>query len=398
MRRIPALVLILVSLVVLGACSDSDGGSSPTTGNTPDTPAAAPAGDAFYAPADDLADLDNGDVIWTEAIDAPDGVQAWKVLYRSESLAGEPIAVSGVIAAPAGAPPEGGRPVLTWAHGTTGTADSCAPSRVDDPISAVFAHQEAIDAGYVAVATDYEGLGTPGLHPYLVGESQGRGVLDIARAAQRIEETGAGDQVAIWGVSQGGHAALFAGAIAPEYAPELDVVGVVGAAPPGNLVALGAAASSPALAGFALMVAGGYEAAYGDVNLDMLLGADQLDRLEILEEECIGGVFDATNADPVQLQQPVLETEPWPQLLEDNSPVNQTYASPLLIMQGEDDAIVPKGLTDSLVSELCADGVDVEYDVYPATGHGQEIAQNFQTALDWIADRFAGEPAPNNCA
>jgi hypothetical protein len=146
------------------------------------------------------------------------------------------------------------------------------------------------------------------------------------------------------------------------------------------------------------MVAGGYEAAYGDVNLDMLLGADQLDRLEILEEECIGGVFDATNADPVQLQQPVLETEPWPQLLEDNSPVNQTYASPLLIMQGEDDAIVPKGLTDSLVSELCADGVDVEYDVYPATGHGQEIAQNFQTALDWIADRFAGEPAPNNCA
>jgi hypothetical protein len=148
--------------------------------------AEAPAGDAFYEPPADLDAFENGDVIWAEVLDAPDGVLAWKVLYRSESIGGDAIAVSGVVTAPDAPAPDGGRPVVTWAHGTTGTADQCAPSRGGEPIDSVFEYRAAVDAGYVAVATDYEGLGTPGLHPYLVGESQGRGVLDVVRAARAI--------------------------------------------------------------------------------------------------------------------------------------------------------------------------------------------------------------------
>ena len=70
--------------------------------------------------------------------------------------------------------------------------------------------------GYVVVATDYEGLGTPGTHPYLVGESEAHGVLDIVKAAQQIRETGANDKTFVWGQSQGGQAALFAGEIAAD--------------------------------------------------------------------------------------------------------------------------------------------------------------------------------------
>ena len=86
-------------------------------------------------------------------------------------------------------------------------------------------------AGYVVAATDYEGLGTPGVHPYLVGESEGRGVLDAARAAKALAATDAGDQVLVFGHSQGGQAALFAGELAASYAPELTVLGVAAAAP-----------------------------------------------------------------------------------------------------------------------------------------------------------------------
>ncbi|HEX5615700.1 MAG TPA: lipase family protein [Acidimicrobiia bacterium] len=400
MRRLIALLVLPV--LVLAACSDDDGGSDEAAATDATTTTVAevveaPAGDAFYEPPADLDGYENGDLIWAETLAAPDGVVAWKVLYRSESVAGDPVAVSGVVAAPDAPAPEGGRPVVTWAHGTTGTADECAPSRGGVPLDAVFEYQPVVDAGYVGVATDYEGLGTPELHPYLVGESQGRGVLDIVRAAQQIPETGAGDQVAIWGVSQGGHAALFAASIAPEYAPDLDVVGTVGAAPPGDLTALGAAASIPQLAGFALMVGGGYQAAYGDVNLDQIIGADNMDRLAILEEECTGGVFASTDAEPLALANPVLEVEPWADLLADNSPINQTYDTPLLILQGEDDAIVPKSLTDGLVEGLCTDGVDVEYRTYPDTGHGGEIGQNSTAALDWLTARLAGEPTAPTC-
>ena len=107
------------------------------------------------------------------------------MLYRSTSPTGAPIAVSGTVAVPKGNAPRGGWPVITWAHGTTGIADACAPSRAnvlggyDNPLL-----NRWLQAGYAVVRTDYEGLGTPGDHPYLIGVSEGRSVLDMVRAAR----------------------------------------------------------------------------------------------------------------------------------------------------------------------------------------------------------------------
>ena len=92
--------------------------------------------------------------------------------------------------------------------------------------------------GYVVVATDYPGLGTPGIHPYLIGISEARAVLDSVRAARALPNTGASNRFAVWGHSQGGHAALYTGELAASYAPELKLVGIAAAAPATYLVEL----------------------------------------------------------------------------------------------------------------------------------------------------------------
>ena len=78
--------------------------------------------------------------------------------------------------------------MISWAHGTSGISDNCTPSRnPGGAYTAYVAPQENawLKQGYAIASTDYEGLGTPGVHPYLVGRSEGRGVLDIARASRQ---------------------------------------------------------------------------------------------------------------------------------------------------------------------------------------------------------------------
>jgi dipeptidyl aminopeptidase/acylaminoacyl peptidase len=151
-------------------------------------------------------------------------------MYLSTNINGEAIAVTGLILIPNGTAPSGGWPIITWAHGTTGIADACAPSL--KPAEFVTMANGLLDAGYLVVATDYEGLGTPGRHPYIVGESEARGTLDIVRVAQNFPNANASKRYAIWGHSQGGHAAMFAGHIAKTYAPEIELVADVAGAPP----------------------------------------------------------------------------------------------------------------------------------------------------------------------
>ena len=95
-----------------------------------------------------------------------------------------------------------------------------------------------LENGYAIAATDYPGLGTPGPHPYLVGDSEARAVIDSVRAARSFPGLENSTRYAVWGHSQGGQAALFTGMIAKSYAPELQLVGVAAAAPATDLSAL----------------------------------------------------------------------------------------------------------------------------------------------------------------
>jgi dipeptidyl aminopeptidase/acylaminoacyl peptidase len=169
----------------------------------------------------------------------PGGGDAFRILYRSTGLNGEPIAVSGAIFIPPGPVPEHGRNVIAFAHPTSGVVEACAPSLMPDVSGMIWGLADMLAQGYVVVATDYPGLGVPGqIHPYLIGVSEGRAVLDSVRAARALPRSGASNHFAVWGHSQGGHAALYTGELAASYAPDLKLVGVAAAAPATYLIEL----------------------------------------------------------------------------------------------------------------------------------------------------------------
>lgn len=206
-----------------------------------DPPENAPEGDGFYTPPDPLPDGAIGDWIYVRRLNDPvvalDNGRNWLVLYLSEDAHGTPIAVSGIIALPKEPPAEGGYPLITWAHGTVGAANTCAPSRDHEGAEAHpmnrYPHtllNHFLDQGWAVAMTDYQGLGVDGpLHPYLLGASEAHGVLDMVHTTRRLFPDQISERYAIVGHSQGGQAALFAAHHAPGRTEGL--VGVAAIAP-----------------------------------------------------------------------------------------------------------------------------------------------------------------------
>lgn len=153
-----------------------------------------------------------------------------RITYKMLGVNGRLVNATGTLALPRGRAPRGGWPVFSWAHGTTGIADKCAPSHsnLDSGSNALL--NRIVPAGFVVARTDYEGLGSPGEHPYLNGSSEGRSVLDIVRAARKRYRS-IGGRLEIGGHSQGGHAALWAASLAKTYTPELRLGGTLASAP-----------------------------------------------------------------------------------------------------------------------------------------------------------------------
>lgn len=411
MRRRSFLATAIALPLLVAACSDDADDAappgSPTTASTTSTTAPVDPRHVEVAADDDLyAQVpepvpagEMGEVLAVQEVDPGDlpASRVLRVLYRSESIAGDPIAVSGVIAVPEGEAPEGGRDVLSWAHGTTGIADVCAPSL--DALDAVAHLTPFLDRGMVVAATDYEGLGTPGRHPYVAGESEGRGVLDIVRAAQDLgDDVGAGGRVVIWGHSQGGHAALFANEIAPTWAPELEIAGTVAGAPPSQLPLISAALQGGPFQHYILMTGAGWAEAYG-ADLSLVASQRALELLPAVDEVCAGGLADVFNEIPPEellLADPAT-VEPWASLLAENDPGQVVGASPVLIIHGEQDEQIPVVSSELLLQQMCSIGQVVQRWTYPDNMHAQVIGTSFPEMLEWIDARLAGEPAPNDC-
>src|SRR5689334_13281754 len=256
------------------------------------------------------------------------GATAFRILYRSTGLSGEPIAVSGAIFIPPGPAPAGGRDVIAWAHPTSGVVEACAPSLMPDLAGTIWGLSEMLARGYVVVATDYPGLGTPGIHPYLIGVSEGRAVLDSVRAARDMPDAGASNRFAVWGHSQGGHASLYTGELAASYAPDLKLVGVAAAAPATYLIELfDADNSSPAGKELTAM------ALYSWSELDhdpatSLVDTAAMPVFEQLAHDCIESVAEFAaieraekplNREPYLKADPT-EIEPWKSVMDRNTP------------------------------------------------------------------------------
>ena len=218
-------------------------------------------------------------------------------MYLSQTVAGAPTVVTGLVAVSADPPPFGGYPLLLYGHGTTGMADVCAPSVViDDPSSAAPYSAEfeslsnSTDDGWVVVATDYEGLGGPGSHPMLVGISEGRSMLDAGRAGRRqIPGVYIAAPTAIAGFSQGGHAALWAAQLAAEWTPEQQVIGTVVGAPASEPAALASwAAPQPDRSALSVGLVAGLATTYPEAqaNLGAVLTPAGLELVQAWESSC----------------------------------------------------------------------------------------------------------------
>ena len=429
-RRAFALALAATALITVGACSSDSsssgsstsgtGGPSGTTGTT--NPADNTPTQAFYEAPDPLPDGEPGDVIRSEPLPgAPSGSQAWKVLYLSTGFDGSPIAVSGVViaptstttsgstpgSAPSGTAVEAGRPILSWAHPTTGVVDDCAPSTLSEVFELIPGLATFLEAGYVVAATDYEGLGTAGVHPYLIGESEGRAVLDAARAARDLPEAGAGDQLLLWGHSQGGQASLFAGQMQPSYAADLTLVATAAAAPAGELqtllnddadtetgVALGAYSVNAFLELYGpdnpTMTAAQVVTPEGEAAIDQIVplcDIDQSDQIEAIATPLQGKFF---VDDPGSV-------EPWKTLLNENTPGQETIDSPVFIAQGDADTVVIPATTATLAQNYCTLGVNVTEKVYPGVTHELIGYESAPDVAAWMAEVLAGNPPAGTC-
>ena len=391
--RLGAGLVGMVALVVAIAGPGASGAPEPQL------PRQAPAGDAFYQPKS-LRSGRPGEVIWAAPIIAPAGSRGWKILYHSQAIDGHDIAVSGTVIVPTSKAPPGGRPVISWAHGTHGLADACAPSKALDIAYRIPGIKDFIKQGDIVVATDYEGLGTPGEHPYLVGESEARGVLDIVRAVRQMPGSSASTTTLVYGHSQGGQAALFAGQIAPSYAPELHLVGVTAVAPVADVTAMVPVATTvPVLLGYDVMTAVGFRAAYPNVDLSTVLGPDALNNLNVVDRRCSDDVVDYFAQFPPSqviahnpLDVPVLA-----QLLQQNTAGGVHVAVPQFIVQGDLDALVPKMVTDRYIARACSQGDQVLYRVYPGQDHITARDVSVPDVEAWLAARLAGQPAPSSC-
>ncbi|WP_103379924.1 alpha/beta hydrolase family protein [Pseudonocardia dioxanivorans] len=357
----------------------------------------------FYTLPDPIPPGAPGTLVRSERLgSAPAGAIAWRVLYHSRDVTGADLLTSGVVVAPAGPAPAGGRTVVSWGHPTTGTAQRCAPSVGDDPFDLVEGLSDLLRAGYVVAAADYPGMGAPGPASYLIGATAGDSVLDAARAARALPEAGASDRLLLWGHSQGGHAVLFAAQLAAAYAPELRLLGVATAAPATDLADLLRAdigdVSGVTIGAYAFAA---YSAAYG-VPLDTILTPAGAAATPAMARLCLIG----QNAQLHDIATPLVGhdlggdpglVQPWARLLAANTPGTTRLDVPLLVAQGGADTLVRPQVTTAFVARQCALGTHVTSLPLPGVDHGFVALDALPTLLPWLAAVERGTPPASTC-
>jgi alpha-beta hydrolase superfamily lysophospholipase len=363
--------------------------------------------DAFYTPPASVP-AEPGRLIRSRPVTTgvADGLQGWLMLYTTTDGDGRPAVSSGTVLAPgerSGEP----LPVVAVGHGTTGIMPWCAPSLTPEPFSdgASAALEQTVRAGRVAVMSDYVGLGTAGPHAYLVGPDAAHAVMDSVRAAQELDDLTVGDQVVAWGHSQGGHAVLWTAILAPDYAPELDLLGIAAFAPASDLHALADDLRSASIGKLvAAYIAGSWDEAYPELRVRSQLTPSYRGIVDGITQRCfMGRDVLAALAVASQLSREVFVPGaldgPIGQRLRENSP-DGPIRVPVLLAQGDADPLVLPAQQARFAAALCAEGVLLDSRVYPGLDHLTLIADESpltQDVVTWTQARFDGAPATASC-
>jgi pimeloyl-ACP methyl ester carboxylesterase len=398
-----AATLAAIVMVAAGCSSSNKTASASNKATSTTTLIPAPAGlPAFYSVPKPLPSTKAGDLLKTERVAAP-GVNGdvYRVMYVSTTVHGAPTPVTGFVVVPKGTPPAGGWPVVTWGHGTNGMADKCAPSlKPGDPEQAQLANL-LLANGWAVTASDYQGEGTPGLLPYIAGDSAARNVIDIVRAARQLPGGHVSANYIVWGHSEGGQTAMYGLKIGPTYGKDLQLKGVVAGAPPSQFNLIYVFLKGSPYRYYLLMAAGGLNTAYGDAEapLDQVLTRAGMKLLPLLDQYCAGDlaqrlgnvdIATVSKGDPFQ-------NDLWRKVLDANDPQQFTSPSPvpLLMIQGAADEQIPPVSTKILAEHLCTIGQNLERWIYPGQTHAGVIAPSANDMVRWMKDRFAGGANPD---
>jgi pimeloyl-ACP methyl ester carboxylesterase len=327
------------------------------------------------------------------------------MLYVSERPDGAPSVSGGMIFIPHSPMPEGGRPVVAWAHGTVGMGDACAPSRSVNPLGDTANWLEPMLAlGFVVVATDYTGLGTPGPEFYLVAEAEALDVVNSVRAARALPEADAGDRYVVWGHSQGGHSSLWVGHLSEQIAPELTLLGVAAAAPAAELTDIMAAQWDTIIGwGIGPEVVVSWPAANPALTPDQVLTFTGERTYERLADACTSNksvlvelALRKSAGQEFFARDPITNMV-WADYARKQTPPPMPASMPLFIAQGTADEIVLAWPNAALQERWCATGSDLTMLWMGGVGHMQAAIAAGPTVTEWVAQRFAGEPTSRNC-
>ncbi|GAA3197782.1 lipase family protein [Actinocorallia longicatena] len=318
--------------------------------------------------------------------------RAYQVKYWTKDVRGRAAVSTGAVFLPKGRAPRGGWPVVSWAHGTVGVGDSCAPTRAGRSARDIKYLRRWIAQGYAIVATDYQGLGTKGVHPYGDGRTEARNVIDMVRAGRRTTAALSRKWVVI-GQSQGGHAALFTASTAARYAPELDYRGAVATGAPSNieLIAPYAGPIVPDLGldglvtYFAYFLAG-LRASHPSLRVDRYLTPAGVKAVDAAERLCYDAMHERVSGLSIgamlarDLNVPAFSAAIRSAI---EVPLDG-YGAPFYVAHGVLDTDVPLPLTYKLVADLRARHRPVTFKAYPGADHSANMFASLPDTLPFV--------------
>lgn len=361
----------------------------------------------------------------------PLSTDAQRIMYTSVGSRDQPVAVTGTYLQPRTPwTGPGSRPLAVVAPGTQGQGDHCAPSKTfqnlatvrTDPPGVGFGYEifqayALLARGYAVAMTDYEGLGTPGLHSYVNRESQARAVLDLARAASSVPgaDVEPDARTVFAGYSQGGGAVAAAAELHPQYAPEVNLVGTAAGSPPADLLATLEQVDGTAIAGVIGYSLNSLLDAYPEMGplIEPYFNDRGRAMLAVTADQCIGETAvqffqqrtkdyttSGLSADDIVRSEPVLMG-----YLERQRIGRLAPSTPVRIVSPVNDDVVPGHQSQQLGRDWCAQGVAVDMAIDPAPpvapglviGHAAPMITGLDANLRYLDDRVNGLPAPTNC-
>lgn len=391
--RTSARALAVVAALGLSAFTPVTAQAAPAAPSTPTAPAdAAAPGDVVSSAPSSFHPLPG----------QPTHTKAWKINYRSTTAKGEPNTVSGTVIVPQDGR-KGPRPLITYAVGTIGMGDHCAPSAGFPRGTTLEANliQQLTLRGWAVAVTDYEGLGTPGDHTYTVGRAAGHAMLDAARAAIRLPEAGLGEDtpVGVMGYSQGGQAASWAAELHGSYAPDLKVKGTATGGVPGDLMKVADFNDGSYGSGLIFMAAIGQDAAFPELNLESYLNPAGKKLIGTLRDSCVadGAVLGAFKKISDMTVKNPLDQPDWQQRLRESTVGTRAPDTPVYQYHVITDELIPYGVGKQVRKDWCAKGANVEWHTVLLGEHVSGVITQSPLAANWLAERFAGKPARGNC-